>query len=70
MCRIHKDRPAVPGRTYCQTCLDTRAAMARLRYKAERGHSEITRVYTCTICGGRGHSKRTCPKRHEQSTDA
>jgi hypothetical protein len=69
-CRIHSDRPAAPGSTYCVECNDNRARRARERYQHSRGDREVSRTYTCSVCGEKGHSKTTCPNRVKGGTEA
>lgn len=52
--------PAIPGRDRCLDCRRDAAAWMR-------AHRPFLTHYTCGLCGGEGHNRRTCTAATEGS---
>ncbi|KAH6569510.1 hypothetical protein BASA60_008182 [Batrachochytrium salamandrivorans] len=58
----------VPGEIVLPPAITRRAGRPKSRRIRSRGETNFEDQYTCTVCGNKGHNRRTCSNKHVQLT--
>ncbi|KAH6572088.1 hypothetical protein BASA62_003555, partial [Batrachochytrium salamandrivorans] len=58
----------VPGEIGLPPAITRRAGRPKSRRIRSRGETNFEDQYTCTVCGIKGHNRRTCSNKHVQLT--
>ncbi|KAH6572337.1 hypothetical protein BASA50_001684 [Batrachochytrium salamandrivorans] len=58
----------VPGEIVFPPVITRRAGRPKSRRIRSRGETNFEDQYTCTVCGNKGHNRRTCSNKHVQLT--